>query len=67
MRLDTAEWSDMDKDEDSRDVCFHDPDILPEGCGKGAEEDNARAAAEAQACKHAKTPPTAKKASLLRN
>ena len=62
-------WSDTDKDKDSREdnAGFQERDILPDGSGKGAEEDNARAAAEAQACKHAKTPPTAKKASLLRN
>ena len=44
--LDANEWSDTDKDEDSRDADCHDHDILQEGCGKGAEEDNASAAAE---------------------
>ena len=43
---------------------FHDEDILLEGCGKGAEEDNASAVAEVQARKHSRTPPTAKKASV---
>ena len=59
-----SEWSDTDKDEYSLDAGFHDEDILLEGCGKGAKEDNSDAADEAQAHKHRKTPPTAKKASV---
>ena len=55
----------MDKDEDSRDtrtrVSMMTKSFLkPEG----AEEDTARAATEAQARKHRRTPPTAKKASI---
>ena len=67
MGLDAADaWSDREKDEDSREdnAGFHDEDILPDGCGTGAEEDNASAAAEAQARKHSRTPPTAKRASV---
>ena len=67
LGLDAADaWSDTDMDEDSREdnTGFHDENILPEGCGKGAEEGNASASAEAQARKHSRTRPTAKKASV---
>ena len=66
MGLDAADWSDTDKDEDSREdnAGFHDEHILPVGCGKGTEGDNASAAAEVQARKHSQTPPTAKEASV---
>ena len=69
LGLDAADWSDTDKDEDSREdnAGFHDEDILPVGCWKGTEEDNASAAAEEQArqqCQHSLTHPTAKKASV---
>ena len=65
MGLDAADaWIDTDEDEGSREdnAGFQERDILPDGSGKGAEEDNASAAAEAQARKHSRTPPTAKKA-----
>ena len=42
LHLDAAKWSDTDKDEDSRDADLYDEGILPEGCGKGAEEARAR-------------------------
>ena len=46
------------KDEDSRVAGFHEEDIPPEGCGKGAEEASASAAAEAQAHgPESRTPP----------
>ena len=66
LGLDAADWSNADKDEDSREdnAGFHDEDNLPVRCGQGTEEDNASAAAEAQARKHSQTPPTAKKASV---
>ena len=65
MPTTSNEWSNTGKDEDSRDAVFHDEDILPEGCGKGAGEDNASAAADVQAHKHKRTSPTAKKASVM--
>ena len=66
LGLDAADWSETDKDEDSREdnAGFHDEDILPVGCWKGTEEDNTSAEAEAQARQHSRTPPTAKKASV---
>ena len=65
LGLDAADWSDKDKDEDSREdnAGFHDEDILPVGCWKGTEEDNASAAAEVQARQYSRTPATAKKPS----
>ena len=67
LGLDAADWSDTDKDDASREdnADFHDEDILPVGCGKGTEKDNASAAAEEQARKHSRTPPTAKEAGKL--
>ena len=51
LGLDTKEWSDTDKDEDSRDAAGHPAGRLRQ-C---AEEDNASASVEAQALKHTRT------------
>ena len=54
LGLDAADWSETDKDEDSREdnAGFHDEDILPVGCGKGTE---GTTRAPLLKCKHAST------------
>ena len=53
----SAPEDDNPQEQNSQGAGFHDNDILPEGCGKGAGEDNAGAVAVAVR----RTPPTTKK------
>ena len=57
LKLCSDTEDDNPQEQNSQGAVFHDNDILPEGCGKGAGEDNAGASAVAVR----RTPPTTKK------
>ena len=57
LKLCSDTEDDNPQEQNSQGAVFHDNDILPEGCGKGAGEDNAGASAVSGR----RTPPTTKK------